>query len=771
MKPNLFRELTTALLCGLILLQSAIAVAPEWWTTRGVLTPGKAADDHAVANVGQLKHLAQKAAQELDSSLPGGAGTAIHALLAAWQSPPAPGITREDYAAVTLGQLKAVARPFYERLAAAGVLPAGVYPWSTTGQAADDFAAANLGQLKAVFAFHPAQDSDGDGYSDAHEHAAGTDPLNAQHHPGMTTDGGGGTGGTTGGGGSTGGGSTGGTGGGTTGGGGSTPPEPVVESGFKLFTAWRFRQVTYDGGEEAVYPMSPETTTTHSGWMKPDPSHPPPSADDGFNGDADEQGNTADPGDPRDEVQHAPPELVPAQEEEEGAFWHEQSIGFGGDQIVGPPEAAAKFNPYRASNAYSPPDLREGSGGFSVSTALGHLESVSYHRGAETNGWMGNGYRGLGQYQVYSTLRSWQQTDHYSYADEDGQQQEGQIELQRTTAHMSQGQLRLQCNQQRGAGDAPLSAAFLLVKETKAIGGTEAEQTEVKAAIELRIVSGQVSTEHTITSGALPEGEVTAAAGVITVRSPAPVNGKIVRYYLLPIDIEEVFERDQKWNKIPNPKNPSSYSNAVGWRTDQLRNVLFVAVEPTSTKAEVTVKTTAPSTIGGSPVLCCVVNASSNQILPEVATISSGTANLTFSPGGSVHDIGYEVRLGIDKNNDGSLSMEELVPKSEDPAKALFLRVVSASDYSKALSQLDWRDDTVPLYVAKSFLRYFDGNNATLTEGVAQTPITVPVTATEPTHIAGSAYAASNGDTQIPLFKLPDGSTASDKIEDTFAAT
>ena len=147
-RGHLLREVTAAWLVAGLLLQSATAVAPDWWSTRGVLAPGVAADDYAVANQGQLKNLAKQAALEMNAKLSGGAGPEINALITAWSTPTP---QTDDYAAVNQGQLKNVAAPFYERLAVAQLSPLVVYPWSQ-GLAADDYALANTGQLKAVFA-------------------------------------------------------------------------------------------------------------------------------------------------------------------------------------------------------------------------------------------------------------------------------------------------------------------------------------------------------------------------------------------------------------------------------------------------------------------------------------------------------------------------------------------------------------------------------------------------------------------------------------------
>lgn len=169
-RGQFIREAVAALLFACLLLPDIQAAAPAWWTTQQVLAPGKQADDYAVANLGQLKNMAKKAAQEMNNVLPGGAGTEINSLIATWEAPPAPGVTRDDYTALNLGQLKNVAKKFHDRLAAIGVRPAGIYPWSQSSHAADDHAVANLGQLKAVFSFAISDgDDDNDGIPDAWE--------------------------------------------------------------------------------------------------------------------------------------------------------------------------------------------------------------------------------------------------------------------------------------------------------------------------------------------------------------------------------------------------------------------------------------------------------------------------------------------------------------------------------------------------------------------------------------------------------------------------
>jgi hypothetical protein len=157
--------------------------APAWWIEREVLIPGATADDYAVANVGQLKFIASKAALEMDATLPpGGAGSAVNGLVFDWKNPPAGAPPADDYAVLNQGQLKYVAKLFYDRMAdldySGPPLSAGAtYPWNEFDTDDDDhYAAVNIGQLKYVFSFVPALissfpvgDSDVDGLPDAWE--------------------------------------------------------------------------------------------------------------------------------------------------------------------------------------------------------------------------------------------------------------------------------------------------------------------------------------------------------------------------------------------------------------------------------------------------------------------------------------------------------------------------------------------------------------------------------------------------------------------------
>ncbi len=162
MRPPFFFRLV--LLAGLLAV--SLPAQPLWWATRGGVV-GQA-DDHVAANVGQLKTVAVAAATEMNLRLPGGAETTINTLISAWLQPAAPGVSRDDYAALTVGQLKYVAKSFYDRLGLSGS-----YPWTASSADDDDYALANLGQLKYVFNFHilvpGVTDTDADGLADSWE--------------------------------------------------------------------------------------------------------------------------------------------------------------------------------------------------------------------------------------------------------------------------------------------------------------------------------------------------------------------------------------------------------------------------------------------------------------------------------------------------------------------------------------------------------------------------------------------------------------------------
>jgi hypothetical protein len=146
------------IVASLLLVSVLVGFAgPAWWSQRGVLTPEAASDDFALVNQGQLKQIALAAFREIEAKIPGGAGPELNAALDSWTNLDANNIrvakvtpATDDFATVNVGQVRALAKPFYDRLIPVG--RALGYPWSDS-PSDDDFAYANIGQVKNVFSF------------------------------------------------------------------------------------------------------------------------------------------------------------------------------------------------------------------------------------------------------------------------------------------------------------------------------------------------------------------------------------------------------------------------------------------------------------------------------------------------------------------------------------------------------------------------------------------------------------------------------------------
>lgn len=131
---------------------------PDWWFEREVIkrtttasSPSWPGDylppkDFSAVNGGQLKNIATKGYEEFTNRLPDDTGGVLEGRVAQF------GVNQAgNFAAINLGQLKYVAKPFYDRLWSVGFLYQP--PWTADSNDGNDFALANLGQLKNVFSF------------------------------------------------------------------------------------------------------------------------------------------------------------------------------------------------------------------------------------------------------------------------------------------------------------------------------------------------------------------------------------------------------------------------------------------------------------------------------------------------------------------------------------------------------------------------------------------------------------------------------------------
>jgi len=200
-KPPILTVYSTAALFLVFVPLFLAANYPQWWLDRGVVTQGAVTNDFAAVNQGQLKWIAAKGYEELQAKLPGGAGSNLTVLISSFS------LTNANYAPVTIGQLKNLAKPFYDRLIEVGYTHS--YPWTATTSDDNDYAMANIGQVKYLFSFDlnnlgtstngipdwwllkyfgnlnqdPNGDPDGDGFTTLQEYQMGTDPTHASAYP------------------------------------------------------------------------------------------------------------------------------------------------------------------------------------------------------------------------------------------------------------------------------------------------------------------------------------------------------------------------------------------------------------------------------------------------------------------------------------------------------------------------------------------------------------------------------------------------------------
>jgi hypothetical protein len=185
------------------------AAPPAWWSNGNppVINPQAEVNNHGVANIGQAKWMAKSALEALRAERPDLA-TLVEADLvgsgkpiASWATPVTTEQQEQQRRPLLLGQLKAIAAPFYDRLQTAdptwlaaqatenGMPNTGShYPWTATTSDDANKAMATIGQLKAVFSLRfenlsggvdPNGDEDGDGLVNSVEAGLGTSTEDA----------------------------------------------------------------------------------------------------------------------------------------------------------------------------------------------------------------------------------------------------------------------------------------------------------------------------------------------------------------------------------------------------------------------------------------------------------------------------------------------------------------------------------------------------------------------------------------------------------------
>jgi hypothetical protein len=201
--------LPSAMLLGAASINTLTAADPLWWETRGIIDPLAPGNNQGAASIGQAKHFVKKALLELEQRIP----AAKHLQIVSDLAPivdlqiPADAATNtvwkeKQKAPLTVGQLKALAKPFYFRLRELNgswldtrmsehrirvSLPTNPitfspYPWTPDPADDQNTALATVGQLKAVFSLPFEElpplgtDTDGDGIPDSWEEDHDLDP-------------------------------------------------------------------------------------------------------------------------------------------------------------------------------------------------------------------------------------------------------------------------------------------------------------------------------------------------------------------------------------------------------------------------------------------------------------------------------------------------------------------------------------------------------------------------------------------------------------------
>jgi len=180
---KIFRHVLLSGLFFIACLCACQGATPGWWCTSNVIVDPDS-DDFAVANAGQLKHIASAARNHLDFTLQPTCVEWGDAYNINGGPDPFPFTNTDNFKPLNQGQLKFVASGFYQIMQDKGLdtnamlnlnMPAGEFwgedfPWTADTADDNDFAPVQLGQIKWVFGFDLGTfDDDSDMLPDAWE--------------------------------------------------------------------------------------------------------------------------------------------------------------------------------------------------------------------------------------------------------------------------------------------------------------------------------------------------------------------------------------------------------------------------------------------------------------------------------------------------------------------------------------------------------------------------------------------------------------------------
>lgn len=188
------RNFCVTLVALSLTLGTSFPQEPAWWAEYGIKN-SNAANNRGPANIGQAKNMVKQALEVIrlkDADLASKIETSVLAVLGENGLEVPPQKTQQwrdsQKAPLLVGQLKAIAKPFYDEIHAIDptwltserdrlqtASENSIYPWTEVTTDDQNYAIANLGQLKATFALRlaalppPFPDEDGDGLSDEWE--------------------------------------------------------------------------------------------------------------------------------------------------------------------------------------------------------------------------------------------------------------------------------------------------------------------------------------------------------------------------------------------------------------------------------------------------------------------------------------------------------------------------------------------------------------------------------------------------------------------------